>query len=63
MKNILVAGGAGYIGSHVSKRLAEEGFLPVVLDNLSTGNKWAVRWGPLVEADIGDSSPRKGGFG
>jgi UDP-glucose-4-epimerase GalE len=55
MKNILVAGGAGYIGSHVAKRLAQSGFEPVVLDNLSTGNRWAVKWGPLIEGDISDS--------
>jgi UDP-arabinose 4-epimerase len=54
--NILVAGGAGYIGSHVSKALAGNGFLPVAYDNLSTGNRWAVRWGPLVEGDIGDKT-------
>ena len=53
---ILVAGGAGYIGSHTCKRLRAEGFLPVVYDNLSTGNRKAVRWGPLVEADITDTA-------
>ena len=42
---ILVAGGAGYIGSHTAKLLAEQGFEPVVYDNLSTGNRSSVRWG------------------
>ena len=51
---VLVAGGAGYIGSHVSKRLAQAGFIPVAYDNLSTGHEWAVRWGPLVRGDILD---------
>jgi UDP-arabinose 4-epimerase len=55
-RSILVAGGAGYIGSHVAKALAGRGFLPVTYDNLCTGNRWAVRWGPLVEGDIGDAS-------
>ena len=49
---VLVAGGAGYIGSHTCKALAAAGFLPVTLDNLSTGHRWAVKWGPLVVADI-----------
>jgi UDP-arabinose 4-epimerase len=53
---ILVTGGAGYIGSHTCKALAAAGHTPVVLDNLSTGHSWAVKWGPLVVADIGDRS-------
>jgi UDP-arabinose 4-epimerase len=53
-RSILVTGGAGFIGSHTCKRLRAEGFLPVAYDNLSTGNRRAVRWGPLVEADIAD---------
>jgi len=53
-ETILVTGGAGYIGSHTCKALAASGYLPVVVDNLSTGHRWAVRWGPLVEADIAD---------
>ena len=52
---ILVTGGAGYIGSHAAKLLAACGHDPVVLDNLSTGHRWAVQWGPLVEGDIGDA--------
>ena len=51
---ILVTGGAGYIGSHVCKALAKAGYLPVAYDNLSRGNRWAVKWGPLVEGDIAD---------
>lgn len=51
---VLVTGGAGYIGSHACKALALAGFLPVALDNLSQGHRWAVNWGPLVEADLLD---------
>ncbi len=50
--NVLVVGGAGYIGSHTAKSLNKAGFNPIVFDNLSTGHRWAVRWGPLVEADL-----------
>jgi UDP-arabinose 4-epimerase len=53
-KAIMVAGGAGYIGSHVCKALHAAGYLPVTLDNLSTGHRDFVRWGPLVEAAVGD---------
>lgn len=49
---VLVAGGAGYIGSHTCKALQAAGFLPVAYDNLSTGHRGLVRWGPLVEADL-----------
>ena len=51
---ILVTGGGGYIGSHACKSLARAGFEPVVFDNLSTGWKDAVRWGPLVQGDLMD---------
>lgn len=51
---VLVTGGAGYIGSHTAKALACAGHVPVVLDNLVTGHRWAVRWGPFVEGDLGD---------
>ncbi len=54
MKNILVAGGAGYIGSHVVKMLLNEGYNVTVVDNLSTGHRWAVPGELLVVADIGD---------
>src|SRR3546814_14510175 len=54
--NVLVAGGAGYIGSHMCKRLAEAGHAVVVLDDLSTGHREAVQWGELVEASLGDTA-------
>ncbi len=53
---ILVTGGAGYIGSHACKALAAGGFEPVSYDNLSRGNRWAVKWGPLEVGDIGDQA-------
>ena len=51
---ILVTGGAGYIGSHTCKALAAAGYAPVVLDDLSVGHRWAVKWGPLIAGDIAD---------
>jgi len=54
VESILVAGGAGYVGSHACKALAKAGYQPVVLDNLRTGHADAVKWGPLVQADIRD---------
>lgn len=39
---ILVAGGAGYIGSHAVVQLLEKGYEVVVIDNLSTGHRWAI---------------------
>lgn len=52
--NILVTGGAGYIGSHTCKALATAGYVPVTFDNLVYGHEWAVRWGPLVRGNILD---------
>jgi UDP-glucose-4-epimerase GalE len=54
MSAVLVTGGAGYVGSHACKALAVAGFRPVVFDNLSTGHRWAVRWGPFERGDLGD---------
>jgi UDP-arabinose 4-epimerase len=51
---ILVTGGAGYIGSHCCKMLAANGYQPVVYDDLSTGHRDFVKWGPLIEGDIRD---------
>ncbi|EHK54232.1 UDP-glucose 4-epimerase GalE [Allomesorhizobium alhagi] len=53
--NILVTGGAGYIGSHTAKLLSSRGFVPIVYDNLTTGHQSSVRWGPLVHGDILDT--------
>ncbi|MBV9565485.1 MAG: UDP-glucose 4-epimerase GalE [Bradyrhizobium sp.] len=54
MSNVLVAGGAGYIGSHTCLDLFNKGFTPVVYDNLSNGHAEFVKWGPLENGDIRD---------
>jgi UDP-arabinose 4-epimerase len=51
---VLVVGGAGFIGSHACKRLAAEGYRPVVVDDLSRGHREAVKWGPLEVANTQD---------
>ena len=51
---VLVTGGAGYIGSHACRALAAAGYVPVTFDNLSTGWRDAVRFGPLVQGDLLD---------
>ncbi len=51
---VLVTGGAGYIGAHACKALAQAGYLPVAYDDLSLGHGEHVKWGPLVRADIRD---------
>lgn len=53
--NVLVTGGAGYIGSHACKALAAAGHFPVTLDNLIYGHPWAVKWGKLIEGDLADT--------
>ena len=55
MTSVLVTGGAGYVGAHSCKALSRAGYVPVVVDNLSTGHESFVRWGPLVRADIRDT--------
>jgi UDP-arabinose 4-epimerase len=52
---VLVTGGAGYIGSHTCKLLSQAGCLPIAYDNLSVGNHFAARFGPLVVGDIADN--------
>jgi UDP-glucose-4-epimerase GalE len=56
IRNVLVTGGAGYIGSHTAKALANGGFIPITYDSLVRGHRWAVKWGPFVEGDIGDKA-------
>ena len=50
--HILVVGGAGYIGSHMCKYLANRGFTPVVLDSLVYGHAEAVKWGPFYKGSM-----------
>ncbi|KIC40894.1 UDP-glucose 4-epimerase [Ruegeria sp. ANG-S4] len=54
MTNILVTGGAGYIGSHACKALARSGYTPITYDNLSTGWQDAVKFGPFEQGDLRD---------
>lgn len=52
--NILVTGGAGYIGSHTVKELLAKGYWPITYDNLSEGHREAVLGGDFVKADLSD---------
>lgn len=56
MANVLVTGGAGYIGSHTCKALKRAGFTPITFDDLSNGHEQAVRWGPFERGDILDAA-------
>ena len=51
-QKVLVTGGAGYIGSHACKALQQSGFTPVTFDNLVTGWRDAVKFGPLEQGDL-----------
>lgn len=51
-QKVLVTGGAGYIGSHACKALQQSGFIPVTFDNLVTGWRDAVKFGPLEPGDL-----------
>jgi UDP-arabinose 4-epimerase len=55
-RTVAVLGGAGYVGSHAAKALAEAGHVPLVIDNLSAGRRSAVRYGPFGQADIRDTA-------
>lgn len=55
MKTLLVAGGAGYIGSHMAAALARAGYDVVVADDLSTGHAEAAKFGKLYEGDVRDA--------
>ncbi|MCP4618224.1 MAG: UDP-glucose 4-epimerase GalE [Bradyrhizobium sp.] len=54
MANILVTGGAGYIGSHTCLALAQNGHTPIAFDNLGNGHREFVQWGPFEQGDIRD---------
>ena len=51
-QNVLVTGGAGYIGSHACKALQRAGFIPVTFDNFVTGWKDAIKFGPFEWGDL-----------
>ncbi|MEW6333845.1 MAG: UDP-glucose 4-epimerase GalE [Thermodesulfobacteriota bacterium] len=55
-ENILITGGAGYVGSHACKAIAALGYVPVCLDNLIYGHASAVQWGPLIRGDVADDT-------
>jgi len=56
MRKVLVTGGAGYIGSHTCKALAAAGYTPVAYDNLVSGHRRAVQWGPFEHGDVLDQA-------
>jgi len=62
VKKVLVTGGAGYIGSHACKALARAGYTPVTFDNMSTGWREAVKFGPLAEGDLLDPAALDAAF-
>ena len=51
-QNIIVVGGAGYIGSHVCKAIYDNGGNPITFDNFSAGHVHAVKWGPYETVDL-----------
>ena len=57
---VLVTGGAGYIGSHTCKALAQANYLPVTIDTLEHGHLDAVRWGPFIRGDFADAALLQG---
>lgn len=59
---IIVAGGAGYIGSHTVKELIREGFQVIIFDNFSTGKKELVISGEVVEGDLMDKESIRKAF-
>lgn len=52
LPNILVVGGAGFIGSHVAKMLSHQNYHPIIFDNLSTGHRKAVTCGTFIKGDL-----------
>lgn len=54
MTDILVTGGAGYIGAHACKALSAAGYRPVAFDDLCHGHREAVKWGPLEVGNVLD---------
>lgn len=63
MAHLLVAGGAGYIGSHTLRALGRAGHTTVVVDDLRAGREAFVENAPLVRCDVGDAEAIRGVFG
>ena len=61
MKNVLVVGGAGYIGSHTVKMLKDSGYNVIIYDNLSKGHKEVAEIldVKLIIGDLGDRAKLK----
>ncbi len=53
-QTILITGGAGYIGSHTAKCVAQAGHTPIIFDDLSEGNAWAIKYGTHIHASLAD---------
>src|SRR5262245_32261033 len=53
---ILVTGGAGYVGSHACKALAQAGHQPIIYDDLSRGHQSLVRWGNFERGHLADGT-------
>ena len=62
MSHVLICGGAGYVGAHAAKCLAERGHQVSVFDNLSTGHRAAVAWGEFLEGDLLDPASLQRAF-
>jgi UDP-glucose 4-epimerase len=52
--HFLVTGGAGYIGSHTVRALLQQGHSTKILDNFSTGHKWATQEQEVIDVDLKD---------
>lgn len=63
MRDVLLCGGAGYIGSHMAKWLSCRGYTVTVLDNLSSGHKEAAQWGDFHHVDLLDEEKLDRVFG
>lgn len=61
-KTIIVVGGAGYIGAHVCKAIADNGGKPVTFDNFSSGHQHSVKWGPIQTVDLRDKAATVAAF-
>lgn len=60
--NVLITGGAGYIGSHCNHLLNQKGIHTIVIDDLSFGHREAVKQGQFIEGDFGNKSLLKSIF-